>query len=610
MIGAGICDRIGKRIGVGLLCIAVFFCGARFAQPDEPAAAARFRNLVQPVLETYCYTCHANGEHKGGHAFDEFKADHAIVADTQLWLEVLKNVRAGLMPPAGEERPSDAERKQLFDWIERDAFRGDPDDPDPGRLTLRRLNRVEYRNTIRDLMGVDFDTSEEFPPDDSGYGFDNIGDVLNVSPLLMEKYLRAAEQIVQKAVATKPFTVAEKRIRGTKFRSSDRQVTGERMSYYTPATVTRAFEAEAPGTYRIHADLELDGKFEFDPARCRVTFSVDDEKLHEAEYGWADNEPREFEVKATMAAGKHRLAFRVEPLVDEKQRINKMDFLIHAVFVRGPEQGKHLVVDKNYAAFFPHGPAPDDSEKRDQYAHEVLARFVRRAYRRPVDDATIDRLVALAKNDYTSPGQTFESGVGRAMIAVLASPRFLFRAEATAPDSGNEKFPLVDEYSLASRLSYFLWSSMPDDELFDLAEHGQLRAHLAAQVKRMLNDPRSNALAENFAGQWLRSRDVQHMEIDAAAALGRDREIEALRNRFHELRDQRDKHRPNRSGGTTADKGSKDTTPEEKKLDQEFDDLRAQFHKLRALGDTFTEDLRRSMRQETEMYFTYIVREN
>src|SRR3954470_637178 len=239
MTDGGICGRSGRRICAGLLCALCFFLAARFAVADDHAAAAHFHERVKPILETYCSACHGYGERKGGHAFDEFKSDAAMVHDTGLWLEVLKNVRAGLMPPAGEERPTDAERAQLFDWIERDAFGIDPADPDPGRLTLRRLNRAEYRNTIRDLMGVNFDTSEEFPPDDSGYGFDNIGDALSVSPLLMEKYLRAAEQIVQKAVATKPFTVAEKRIRGTKFRSSDRQATGERMSYYTPATVTR-----------------------------------------------------------------------------------------------------------------------------------------------------------------------------------------------------------------------------------------------------------------------------------------------------------------------------------------------------------------------------------
>src|SRR5437868_7252677 len=151
MTGAGIFGRNGTRTGGGLLCALFFIFAAQVAVADEHAAAARFHERVKPILETYCFACHGYGERKGGHAFDEFKSDKALVGDTQLWLEVLKNVRAGLMPPAGEERPTEAERKQLFDWIERDAFGIDPDDPDPGRLTLRRLNRAEYRNTIRDL---------------------------------------------------------------------------------------------------------------------------------------------------------------------------------------------------------------------------------------------------------------------------------------------------------------------------------------------------------------------------------------------------------------------------------------------------------------------------
>ena len=365
---AGIFERSGRRTAAGSLCIAIFFFPMRAAVADEQPAMARFHERVEPILETYCYACHGYGEHKGGHAFDQFKSDKAIVADTKLWLEVLKNVRAGLMPPEGEGRPSEAERRQLFNWIERDAFGVDPNDPDPGRIRLRRLNRSEYRNTIRDLMGVDFDTSEEFPPDDSGYGFDNIGDVLSVSPLLMEKYLRAAEKIVERAVPTTPVAVAEERISGDKFRSDDGKANGERMSYYTSATVSRNFEAKAPGTYRIRAELELDGKFEFDPARCRVTLTVDGKKLHEAEYGWADNEPKQFEVKAKLVSGKHRLTFRLEPLVDTKQRINEMDFLVHALTVLGPFEGKHVVVDKNYEAFFPRGPAPDDPAKRGAYA--------------------------------------------------------------------------------------------------------------------------------------------------------------------------------------------------------------------------------------------------
>ena len=317
---------------VGALCVLLFAWNGQ-CTADDSAAAARFHERVEPILETYCYGCHGFGERKGGRAFDEFKSDQALVGDVKLWLAVLKNVRAGVMPPADEARPSDEERKQLFDWIERDVFKTNPADPDPGRVTLRRLNRVEYRNTIRDLTGVDYDTTSEFPPDDSGYGFDNIGDAMSVSPLLMEKYLDAARAIVAKRLPEKE-----------------------------------------PGKK--------------------------DKKVQEA-----------------------------------------------------------------YRRIFVNGPAPEDAEKRDAYAREILGAFVRRAYRRPVDDRTVDRLVELAKETYSAPGQSFEAGIGGAMVAVLASPRFLFRVEEVAAKSADERHPLVDEYSLASRLSYFLWSTMPDDEL-------------------------------------------------------------------------------------------------------------------------------------------------
>ena len=194
-------DSLGRLA----LCASVTarILGPRRCVAADSAVAAHFHERVQPILETYCYACHSNGERKGGHAFDEFKSDKALVGDTKLWLAVLKNVRAGLMPPHGEERPTKEEQQRLFDWIELEAFGVDPADPDPGRVTLRRLNRVEYRNTIRDLMGIDYDTSDEFPADDSGYGFDNVGDALSLSPLLIEKYLNAAEAIVAEAVPTK-----------------------------------------------------------------------------------------------------------------------------------------------------------------------------------------------------------------------------------------------------------------------------------------------------------------------------------------------------------------------------------------------------------------------
>ena len=155
-----------------------------------------FVEQTQPILEEYCGSCHDNGMKKGGVTFADIEADTKRLSDPNLWWSVLKNVRAGIMPPSGKPRPESNELRILEDWIKYSAFGIDPKDPDPGRVTVRRLNRVEYRNTIRDLIDVVYDTGAEFPPDDSGHGFDNIGDVLTMSPLLLEKYITAADFIV------------------------------------------------------------------------------------------------------------------------------------------------------------------------------------------------------------------------------------------------------------------------------------------------------------------------------------------------------------------------------------------------------------------------------
>ena len=170
------------------------------AEAAETSGAAQFRNVIQPVLKEYCFDCHADGANKGGVSFDEFKSDAAMLETHDLWLKALKNVRAELMPPPKKSQPSAEQKQRLDQWIKTAVFQSDPRNPDPGRVTVRRLNRVEYRNTVRDLMGVDFDTEKEFPPDDAGYGFDNIGDVLTLPPMLLEKYLAAAKSVVTKAV--------------------------------------------------------------------------------------------------------------------------------------------------------------------------------------------------------------------------------------------------------------------------------------------------------------------------------------------------------------------------------------------------------------------------
>src|SRR5688572_6149913 len=164
------------------------------------AAASDFDSKVKPILTKYCYDCHGEGMKKGQVTLDHFKNDSEVLSADDLWFRVLKNVRAGVMPPAKKEKPTAEEIATLETWIKTSAFGLDEKNPDPGRVTVRRLNREEYRNTIRDLMGISFNANEEFPPDDTGYGFDNIGDVLTISPLLLEKYFEAAQKIVTEAV--------------------------------------------------------------------------------------------------------------------------------------------------------------------------------------------------------------------------------------------------------------------------------------------------------------------------------------------------------------------------------------------------------------------------
>jgi hypothetical protein len=369
--------------------------------------------------------------------------------------------------------------------------------------------------------------------------------------------------------------------------------------------------------------IELDGEFEFDPARCRVTFTADGKKLSEEEYGWSNGETQDYEFEVDWERGRRRLEFKLEPLVAESERINSMEYRIRSVTVRGPFDEKYRIENKNYTRFFPKGAPPENADERDVYAREVLAAFARRAYRRPVDDETVAKLATIAKTIYSAPPETFESGISRAMVAVLASPRFLFRTEGVADAAGDERFALIDEFALASRLSYFLWSSMPDDELMRLAENGELRKNLPAQIERMLKDSRSDELVENFAGQWLRARDVEHAEIDALSAMGLDEEWDELRRQFRRFRDGRGRGRGRRRGRDRdrereEREADEDLSDEERakreearrKEEEERDRVRAEFRRLSEIRDSFSYELRQTMRRETESYFEHIVRED
>lgn len=395
----------GSMLGaVFLFVVALATCGGTTAAESAAEAVSEFRR--------HCGECHLDGADEGGVVLDGI-LDPAVLpaapdaAGHSKWLAVWKNLRAGTMPPTAAAQPSEEERRRLSAWVVRDRLGVDPTRPDPGHVVLRRLNRVEYANTVRDLIGIDIDVIDDLPADDTGYGFDTIGAVLSVSPLLLEKYVDLAHRVADRVAET----------RGS---------------------------------------------------------------------------------------------------------------ILHR---------------------------PGDDLRRS------IERLAIRGFRRPADAATVDRLLAIARaaaGDASTIGDgSSEKGLAAVLTAVLASPRFLFRLEedaAPGPDDPPDAVR-IDEYALASRLSYLLWSSMPDDELFSLAAAGRLREELPAQLRRMIQDRRSDAFVANFVGQWLQTRDVQAVPVSL--------------KRIVKVADEK----------------------EEKKQQEAFDDL-----------------IRPAMRAETEMLFAHLLR--
>ena len=574
---------------------ALLLVAAEAGGATSSSSEARFRDQVQPLLTKYCYDCHGEGMDKGKVSFDEFKSHQEMLGKRDLWLAVLKNVRAGVMPPEKKPRPSTDELHVLENWIKGDVFSIDPENPDPGRVTLRRLNREEYRNTIRDLTGFDFKVQDELPPDDTGYGFDNIGDVLTTSPMLLEKYMQAAETIVSGAVPRVGRVIADRTFNGNSFRNADEKRKGDRHSFYDESKLSRTFKIEQAGSYRVALEFDILGQFDFDPGRVRAVFKIDDREVWTDELRWQNGKKFRQEFDQTWTPGEHRVALELQPLTPVAEKKNSLDFRLLNVRVEGPTEKEHWVRPKNFDLFFTKD-VPDGKSARRQHARDLLSRFTTRAFRRPVDKKSLDRLVSIAESSYSETGRRFEDGIAQAMIPVLASPRFLFRVEETEAVASAKSHPLVDEYALASRLSYFLWSTMPDAELFRLAERHELRKNLAAQVKRMLAHERSEALIENFVGQWLQVRDVDGIDINARAVLSRDqgeeRGFHRDRRRFQELRDIPDEK----------------LTPEQKK---ELEEMRAQFRRFQNRPQTELDgELRRAMRRETEMAFAHIVRQD
>lgn len=471
---------------------------------------------IEPILMDYCYDCHGDGMDKGDFAMDEYEnlSDH--LKNFDVWFETWKNVRSNLMPPADKKQLSDEQREKVLAFIESKVFQIDHENPDPGRVTIRRLNREEYRYTIKDLLRIDFDVEDILPPDDTGYGFDTIGDVLSISPLLMEKYLEAAELVVEEAVPTNGPEIVE-------WWQNKKEFRDERSESWSvdwmPFSHARKME-DTPwinfdGEYEIRLDFRIRGSEEASSHSATLKVGVDDKELTSRKLGWDNSRSLTLKTRTTLRKGNgQRLWIATETGDPPNEGEKELAVVIDNIRIRGPLDGSQKDYPWHVRYLFSEGPPSDDEDARDPYRRKILKEFATRAFRRPVDDATLERLVAIARTVDKQEGKRFEHGIAQAITAILVSPRFLMRAEIQPePDNPGKVVP-IDEYSLASRLSYFLWSSTPDDELMRLAGEGKLRVSLRDQVDRMLKDEKSDRFIRNFVGQWLMARDVQTIHID------------------------------------------------------------------------------------------------
>ncbi len=544
---------------------------------------------ARALLDRYCVTCHNARSRTADLTLDKDNLDLSRVGDAPAtWEHVVRRLRSEAMPPAGRPRPDAVTSRTFVSWLENELDQAAGANPDPGRPAIHRLNRVEYANAIRDLFDLEVDVHALLPADDEQHGFDNIADVLSVSPTLIERYLSAAQRIsrlVVGALAVRPVTETypvhggmnqEEAMsldlplgsRGGVAIEHNFPVDGE---YLIRVTLRKQEYGYARGLGQPHqVDLRLDG--------VRLsTFTIGREWEHgqlppmgyagkfEQVYDgnsfpewerYALHADKGLEIRTTVTGGRHQVGVAFDqrsglpegilPLPDDRSsysygqdEMQDGNPAVSGIEISGPynpsgaadlPSRRRLFVCQPPAAASP-APAGDEAT----CAREMLATLARRAYRRPPSDADIDTLMAFFEVGRTEGG--FDAGIQAAVERLLVDPDFLFRIETDPPGVGSGTAYRISDLDLASRLSFFLWSSIPDDELLDLAVRDQLGdpAVLDRQVARMLADSRSGALVENFAGQWLQLRKLRNASPDTATYTAFDENLRDAMRRETEL---------------------------------------------------------------------------
>jgi hypothetical protein len=501
---------------------------------------------LRTTLDQYCVACHNRRLRAADLALDEVDVTR-IGESGDIWERIVRKLQTRAMPPPGARRPDEAAYLTLIASLTSELDRAASLNPSPGRPMLRRMNRAEYANTVRDLLALEIDPAVLLPPDDSAYGFDTIADVLGVSPTLQERYLSAAAKVSAAAVGDASRGPVSESYRVRQDLSQNQHLEGLPLGTVGGMMVRHHFPVDGEYRFQIRLQQTNFGNLRGLDYPHQVETAIDGQRVHIASIGGnADlammfDEPQNAgdRIEARLAsrvrvqAGPRSVAvafIRNLPIGDTRRlqqflrsSVDTLDWTglphIQSLTITGPfdptgpgdtpSRRRIFICHPSGSNAAGQAPTAGSAEAELACARRILQTLARRAYRQPVDDIDIDPLLAFYRAGRAEG--SFDTGIERALHAILASPRFLFRTEQDpAGARPGDPFQITD-LELASRLSFFLWSSIPDDALLQAAESGALyrRDVLERQVRRMLADAKSEALVANFAGQWLQLRNVK-----------------------------------------------------------------------------------------------------
>ncbi|MBS1706550.1 MAG: DUF1592 domain-containing protein [Armatimonadetes bacterium] len=501
-----------------LAAITLFPADGARAQPNSKRLDDKgFGETVRPFVERYCSICHGISSPPGGFASEKFLTARSVREEREVWAKVLRAVETRHMPPPDREQPDDHERAAVVEWVK--TYLEATISEEPGKVTLRRLNRAQYDNTIRDLVGTDLHLAADFPSDDVGYGFDNIGDVLSTSPLLLERWISAAEKVARFALPVLDPTTIERSSDDLKFGSQQGAPYEGDILLATTGDVWGEFKLDHGGDY----SLEFVGYAQqAGPEIAQIQFVVDDRGFDRFDVKESNGKYGRYEINVSLPAGTHRIGVRfLNDYYDPGSGADR-NLVVRSLTVRGPFGASDPATPFSQRMEV---PQPQQRAAWKGAARESLKRFLPRVFRRPPSESEVDRYLELVQIAWTA-GDSYRQGLQLALQASLASPSFLYRPEQSRGSGSRD----LNSYELANRLSYFLWNSMPDDQLFMTAADGSIKKSevLASQVDRMLKDAKSESLATDFGTQWLQLRRMQNFKPDSKLYPGYGDKVKAM----------------------------------------------------------------------------------